>query len=372
MNRHLLPIFLLLVLLSLFVGACGPTEPPPATARPPQPTLALPPTTTPAPTPAAPPPPTPAAPPPTTPARVPPPSRYEHPAGLFGLDYPTDWLIEESELAVQFVNADDTMGVFVHYSDLDRVLDAAEVDQFIEDFFAPETGIAANPGFERGDPTPQGDGSILVEYSFDSDGDTAYGASFFEQHDTIMYILSFLAMDSASWDAILPTFNTIANSFEVYGAPEKPAGEWSTLTSEVGGYAIDYPGDWEAFEYEGDAYIERDEETFLVILVTTTLPAADPDEAERLMTEEIIESLLTDDPNADIDAPDTIAMGDEMGVYIDFVYVDPDTGLQNSGTAVHVVRGGMGYRLLIFTLTEDFAETSDYFVQMLLSFRFLR
>jgi hypothetical protein len=358
MNRKsfkwLLAVALPLMLLSLLAGCGGSGGTTSPTQKPAEPTAI--PEPTPAPTEA-----------PTLPT-----SQYEHPDGLFGILYPTGWFVSETELSSGFSNAADTMGFFVNFSDLGETLDETGLNEYIRQFYASGQGIAANPGFERGAAIPQPDGSLLVEYTFESDGDTAYGASFYEQHGTVVYILTFLVLDGDEWNGMLPTFNEIAESFTVYessgGLPEG----WSTLTSVEGGYAFEYPSDWEAFEFEGSAYVSRDEETFLLVIVTTTLPAADPDEAERIMIEEVIASLRQDDPNAQIDEPDTIPLGGEPGLFADFIYVDPDTGLQNSGTVMCVVYQGRAYQFLAFTLTEDFSETSSYFIEMLVSFRFLQ
>lgn len=356
MNRSTcsLTVGIVLVLLAgLLLGACGPDGT--TSTRAPAPS-------TPAPAVPATPEPTPA---PTANAAEADLDWYDHVSGRFGLAYPSGWSINEEANSVTFGNPADTLGIFVHFSDLGETLDAAGIDLYIDEFFSAEDGMAANPGFAIVQRADQEDGSVLVEYTFDSEAGHTYAASFFEQHDTILYILTFLAMDEAEWDSNLPMFNQIANSLAIYQQ------SWSTLTSEAGQYAIDYPPSWEAFEQGGDAYIGRDEETFMVIFVTTTLPAADPDEAERLMSEEVIEQLRNDDPGAQIDELDVLPMGGVMGHYADFRYIDPDTGLENSGTLIHVVHRGQGYRFLIFALTGDFAEVSDMFVEILLSFRFL-
>jgi hypothetical protein len=295
---------------------------------------------------------------------------YKHPAGLFEISYPTGWQVDEDDEAVYFGNSSDTLLTIVSFVDVGSEAETGDMERFIDGWFSPE-GYGSLDEFERLNQAPQADGSILVEYSFESEGVVSYGNSFFEQHGTVIFVLSFWVEDADDWDSLVPTFGEVANSFRGYAAPSGDEGEWETFRSEVGEYELDYPAGWDVDDFGADAFIGRDDETFMVIVMTTTLPAADPDEAERLGTEEVIAMIRVDDPDAQIDEPGSLFLGDEEGVYVDFVYVDPDTGLQNAGTAVHVVHQGRGYRILIFTLMEDHAETGPLFVEMLSSFRFL-
>lgn len=151
-----------------------------------------------------------------------------------------------------------------------------------------------------------------------------------------------------------------------------PSEEWKTLTSDTDYFEIDYPASWDAGVMPGLAYIQKDEETFLVIEITTTLPVADPDEAERMLTEEVIEAIRNDDANAKVSGPDTLVIGGEEGYYADFVYVDPGTNLENMATTVNVYHQGSMYKFILFTLTTDAAENNPLFIAMLRSFRFTR
>jgi hypothetical protein len=151
-----------------------------------------------------------------------------------------------------------------------------------------------------------------------------------------------------------------------------PSGEWKTLTSDTDYFELDYPASWDAGVMPGLAYVQKDEETFMLIEITTTLPVADPDEAERLLTEEVITAIRSDDANAQVTGPDTLIVGGEEGYYADFVYVDPATNLENMATTVNVYHQGSMYKFILFSLTTDAAENNPLFVAMLRSFRFTR
>ncbi|MGB9724723.1 MAG: hypothetical protein ACP5OO_13405 [Chloroflexia bacterium] len=295
---------------------------------------------------------------------------YTHPAGLFTLSYPQGWTVEEEAEQISFLSPDRVFHIFLQFTDIGQTLDEEGMGSLIDGFFESFSQDLAD--FQRQEETPQPDGSILVDYSFTLEGRPGYGASFFEQHGTMVYVLSFWTQDADRWEEILPTFDAVANSFAPQKAPEELTAGWSVLTSEAGGYTIAYPPDWEAQEVDGNAFIQKDEETFLIIVMTTTLPAADPDQAERAFIDETVDSIRNDDPNAEISAPDTLFFGGEEAVFIDFTYVDPQTNLENKGTALAVAHGGRLYQVILFSLTRDAEVNLPLFTQMLLSFRFTR
>lgn len=338
----------LLVLISTFLAGCGPQVAPTA------PPTAVP-TSPPVPT--------------ATPGALLLAS-YAHPSDLFTISYPQGWLMEEEAERVLFRSSDRAFQILVQFTDIGLVLDQEGMQALIDGFF--ESFGRDLTAFQRGEETPQPDGSILVEYSFEVEGKPAYGGTFFEQHDTIVYVLSFWSIDADRWEEILPTFNAVAASFAPQRSPEDLTANWETLASEAGGYTIAYPPDWQAEEMDGNAFIQKDEETFLIIFMTTTLPVADPDQAERGSIEDIISSIRNDDANAEISGPDTLLFGGEEAVFVDFTYVDPETNLENKGTALAVVHSGRLYQVILFSLTQDAEENMPLFTQMLLSFRFTR
>ncbi len=295
---------------------------------------------------------------------------YAHPSGLFTLSYPQGWRVEEEAEQVSFRSPDRVFQILVQFTDLGQALDEEGMQALIDGFLESFGQSVAN--LRRGETTPQPDGSILVEYSFEIEGKPAYGGSFFEQHGTVVYVFSFWSKDANRWEEILPTFDDVAASFAPQRSPEELVAGWETLASEVGGYTIAYPPDWQAEEAEGNAFIQKDEETFLVIFMTTTLPVADPDQAERVSVDDFVSSIRSDDANAEIYGPDTLLFGGEEAVFVDFTYVDPETNLENKGTALAVVHSGRLYQVILFSLTQDAEENLPLFTQMLLSFRFTR
>ncbi len=345
--------WLVLLLLSLVVApllaGCGPQETPAATQRP-APTVE----------------------PTAEPGSLPPLTSYAHASGLFSISYPQGWSVDEEAEQVGFVDPEGSLRILIQFTNIGEVLDEQQLRAVIDGFFSPD-GFGGMPGLERGEQTVQPDGSILVEYSFENQGRPAYGGTFFEQRGTVVYFLSFWALDATEWEGAVLTFNEVARSFV---ASEYSGGvpfDWNILTSQVGGYEIAYPPEWEAAEDEGDAFIQLDEETFLLIQVLTDLPSSDPLESERLLVEDFIAQIRQDDPDADIQGPDTLIISGEEAFFADFTYVDyPGTGLENKGTVIAVVRGGQLYQFLLFTLSADAGENIPLFTTMVLSFQFTR
>ncbi len=166
---------------------------------------------------------------------------YTHPSGLFALSYPQGWAVEEEAEQVSFRSPDQVFQILLQFTDLGQTLDEEGMQALIDGFF--DSFSKDLDAFQRGEETPQPDGSILVEYTFEIGGKSAYGGTFFEQHGTTVYVLSFWARQADRWDEILPTFNAVATSFTPQKTPEELTADWHTLTSEIGGYTIAYPPD---------------------------------------------------------------------------------------------------------------------------------
>jgi len=344
-----LVLLTLILAVSTLLSGCGP-QPTTAPAATPRPTKAPPPTTTPA-----------------TGSL----SLYEHPSGLFSVSYPSAWEVEEEADQVSFSEPGGVLSILIQFLDVDIVLDASGMQGLIDGFFSPD-GFGSLSGFALGEQADQGDGSILVEYSFESNGRPARGGTFFEQHGTVVYFLTFLALDDSQWDAAVPTFNEIANSFTASEAGGGPPAGWTTITSQQWSFAIDYPEGWEAFEIDRGVGIRKDEENFWRIQVLPRMPAQDPSEAESVIVANMIAAIREDDPNAQVTGPDTIVLGGVEGLYADFVYTDPATDLQNYATVIGIVYEDQAYEFLLFSLSDEAPENIPIYADMLDNFRFTR
>ncbi len=353
MPRWLLLSFLVLTVTAL-LGACGPaggaaTPQPAATARP---TATAQPTATEKPAAAE---------------LVP----YQDTAGRFTISYPSGWRVREEGEQVGFYSPDSLLLILVQTTDLGIELDEQGLRTLIESYFSAD-GFGGQPGFVREGDEAQADGSVRVDYTFTSDGRPARGSSFFQSQGTVGYILSFYALDETLWQDALPTFGDVAISFAVNPSPDATPLPGTLLTSSAGGYELRVPTDWQSAEQDGNAFVQKDQETFLSIMMTTTLPSADPAQAERILIDEKIAALRADDPNAQITDPDSVPIGGQNGLYVDFVYTDPATNLENMGSIFTVVYRQRAYIFLLFTLRSDAEVNNPLFIDMIKSFRFTK
>lgn len=134
---------------------------------------------------------------------------YLHPSGVFSLAIPIDWkLITESKMTSDFGNDSSVVGV--EFLDVGQVLDQDELAQFINSYL--EDFVQAQP-YEVITQKDQPDGSIYWAVTWQSEsGQTIDGDFFFEQHNTIVFILY---LSTVAYDEINPTWNEIVVSYQI-------------------------------------------------------------------------------------------------------------------------------------------------------------
>jgi len=135
---------------------------------------------------------------------------YVHPSGAFSLAVPESWnQVNEDEISAAFGDRLSRVGViFVNFAE---ILDEAGMQEFIEestqiiaDSFTDNYEVAGEEN------TLTEDGFYYVALSFD-EGDGAADL-FFEQLDTVVYVLYFASFEYAELD---PTWSAIIDSYEV-------------------------------------------------------------------------------------------------------------------------------------------------------------
>jgi hypothetical protein len=134
---------------------------------------------------------------------------YEHPSGAFSFIVPEDWeLVEETDTSATF--GDDNSVVGAVFVDIGGVLSVAEFNDFVENFLMGYVGEETE--YEVIEQEPQPDDSLYIAISY-TDGETPSDADFFfEQRDTIMFVLLF---DTFTYDEIRPTWDEIIDSYAV-------------------------------------------------------------------------------------------------------------------------------------------------------------
>ncbi len=135
---------------------------------------------------------------------------YRHPSGAFTLALPVTFKgiagdkssvtfgDEQSVVSVEFANP----GVVYTEKQMKRLMDEAikiVMDNYADDYTVLEQ-------------TPQPDDSIYVEVAYTSTNGDGYADFFFEQRDTVVFMLNFI---SVAYEDMLPTWNAIIASYSV-------------------------------------------------------------------------------------------------------------------------------------------------------------
>ncbi len=115
-------------------------------------------------------------------------AEYVHPSGVFGLEYPDGWTIEDLSTEGQsiFVSFSEETGAFIFA----QLLDAAEMlrtqslDEIVTGMLT--SGFGQAPGFQEVSRQPQGDGSVLVLYTYLANDELMNAGTLFQQRGTLV------------------------------------------------------------------------------------------------------------------------------------------------------------------------------------------
>jgi len=137
------------------------------------------------------------------------PDPYVHPSGAFSFSVPEGWeLLTENETVATFGSEDSLVGV--EFFNAETVFDEATMQNFINQYL--DSFIVADE-YEGLNQEVQPDDSIYVTVaSQSSEGETIDADFFFEQHDTIVYILYF---STFAYEEMNPTWNEIIASYTI-------------------------------------------------------------------------------------------------------------------------------------------------------------
>jgi hypothetical protein len=262
------------LLLVLLVGAaCSSSVPPPPTPALPLPTPApaLRPAPTSAPTLVS----TPIPAPTPTPQflnleeRIP----YIHPTGVFSIEVPLDWSMQENSVTGTFnviwTDPGETGAMVVDLYKMPESLSPEELIHYLQDYLLRQGGDETEVLLEE--PVPREDGSVRMGWSLVStlpDG-TALdwnirGISLAEQHDDVVALLT-IGVPQEQYDTLFEPMNAVVASFGVDSMVEfehlsgvdHPSlamlegvefGELESYTDPSGRFALDVPSAWEQRE----------------------------------------------------------------------------------------------------------------------------
>lgn len=142
---------------------------------------------------------------------------YTHPSGAFTFAVPEGWeLYSEDEAGA--IWADDRSALMALFVDAGYVYSKQEMNQFVIGFIS-----SMFDNYQILEQRAEADGSTFVAIQFDSDGTKGDGDYYFEQRDTVVFVLYF---GTTAYEEMLPTWEEIIASYAVdptaVAAPVEP------------------------------------------------------------------------------------------------------------------------------------------------------
>ncbi len=144
---------------------------------------------------------------------------YTHSSGLFSMDVPADWNIQDAsqpgQVSVNFSSPDQLVLVSVSISDAPTELTEENFADLLDTF---AQGVAGDsPDLQQNEEVvPQSDGSFLLTFTYTDDaGSTILANSFMQQNDDKLTILSILEDEASQTDERDELLNTVINSYQI-------------------------------------------------------------------------------------------------------------------------------------------------------------
>jgi hypothetical protein len=119
-------------------------------------------------------------------------SEYAHPSGVFRIEYPEGWTVEDLSTEGQdiYVSFSSESGAFVFAQLLDagETLNAQGMNDFINGVLG--SGFGRAPGYQEVNRTVHSDGSVLVLFAYTADGIAMNAGTAFHQRGTLVSMLT--------------------------------------------------------------------------------------------------------------------------------------------------------------------------------------
>jgi hypothetical protein len=136
---------------------------------------------------------------------------YVHPSGAFTFGLPEGWTnLTEADNNASFSDGQSS-AVGALFTDAGSVYSDKDMKAFMNVFLTNFIYAIGND-YQVLEQTPQPDGSIYVAVSFDSNKGPGEADFFFEQRDTVVFVLYFVSLN---YNDMLPTWQAIVASYSV-------------------------------------------------------------------------------------------------------------------------------------------------------------
>jgi hypothetical protein len=115
-------------------------------------------------------------------------AEYVHPSGVFSLEYPDDWTVEdlstEGDSIFVSLSAETGAFVFAQLVEAPEILAAQGMDAYVTGVLG--AGFGQAPEFQEVSRQAQPNGGVLVLYSYLADGETMNAGTLFEQRGSLV------------------------------------------------------------------------------------------------------------------------------------------------------------------------------------------
>jgi hypothetical protein len=142
--------------------------------------------------------------------------QYVHPSGVFSIEYPNDWAVEDLSTAGQniFVSFSTEPGAFVfaQLTDAGGSLSPQELDEYVTGVMGAGFGLA--PQYQELSRSTQPNGSVLVLFSYIADSNVMNAGTLFEQRGTLVSFLT-VGAPAQVFDRYTDDFDHAGNSYRV-------------------------------------------------------------------------------------------------------------------------------------------------------------
>ena len=119
-------------------------------------------------------------------------AQYVHPSGVFSIEYPADWTVEDLSTAGQNIvlsfSAETGAYVFAQLVDVGETLSPQAFNDYINGVLASGFGLA--PAYQEVSREVQANGGVLVLFTYQADGELMNAGTLLEQRGTLFSALT--------------------------------------------------------------------------------------------------------------------------------------------------------------------------------------
>jgi len=141
-------------------------------------------------------------------------TEYRHPSGVFSIEYPEGWTVEDLSTEGQSIYlsfSGETNGfIFVQLVDAGEVLSAEGLNDFANGILG--SGFGQAPSFQEVSRQVQPDGSLMVLFTYLADGEQMNAGTLFGQKGTLVSLLT-VGSPSELFESLTPGFDNAVYSY---------------------------------------------------------------------------------------------------------------------------------------------------------------